>query len=595
MPRKAGPSMFSVFRNRSFTLLWVGQLISAMGSALTVLAASILIYRLTGSALSVGLMLIATSGPTILIGLIAGVFVDRFDRKNIMLISDLLRGLLILLIPFLIFANILWLYIIVALCSAIAQFFDSAHASILPEITSDEELSAANALMAVSSVGSTMVGFAAAGLIVSNLSVQWAFYLDALSFGLSAALIWFTRLPSLPLVENTSLRAIGQNLGAGLRVVGEIPILRSLFIVVTPIFLIFGLQNALLLPFAIDVLGGSEFEFGLQQSAEAVGVALGSLIMARLADRIREGQWLAISYLLMALVSIWYSYSTTIGMGIFLIGMSGFVNAPSFIGRQLVIQRATPREMRGRVNSAFFVVRDVMFVGGMALAALGDVMDVRLLFLISSYALLLAGGIVLILPGLGQPVTEWKRMLSLLAGAEAAPRLGAGRAATRSEIERFVGRMPELAGMSPRQKDQLAAETLVAEAPGGKIVVYRGEASDAAYFILQGSVGVGYLKDEEYVILNYLREGDFFGEVAALTGLHRTANVIAEEQSRFLIIPAKIMRRLAKQYEGLEQVFFTTMADRLSKLELPRGALLDQRLLRELRTNVDAGQDSRGV
>ena len=86
MAGKAAPSMFSVFRNRSFTLLWVGQLISSMGSALTALATSILVYRLTGSALSVGLMLSATSAPTILIGLIAGVIVDRYNRKSIMLI-----------------------------------------------------------------------------------------------------------------------------------------------------------------------------------------------------------------------------------------------------------------------------------------------------------------------------------------------------------------------------------------------------------------------------------------------------------------------------------------------------------------------------
>jgi MFS family permease len=88
----SAPSMFSVFRNRSFTLLWIGQLISSMGSALTALAASILVYRVTNSAQSVGLMLIATSGPTLVIGLIAGVFVDRFDRKRIILISDLLRA-----------------------------------------------------------------------------------------------------------------------------------------------------------------------------------------------------------------------------------------------------------------------------------------------------------------------------------------------------------------------------------------------------------------------------------------------------------------------------------------------------------------------
>ena len=579
--------MFSVFRNRSFTLLWVGQLISSMGSALTTLAASILVFRITGSTLSVGLMLIATSGPTILIGLFAGVFVDRYDCKRIMLASDLLRAFLIFLIPFLIPLNIIWLYIIVALTSTITQFFDSAHASVLPEVASDKELSAANALMAISSVGSTMVGFAAAGLIVSKLSVEWAFYLDAFSFAFSGCLLLFTSVPYIPIVDNTSVRAITDNLKAGLRVVGEISILRSLFLVAVPIFLIFGFQNTLLLPFAIRVLGGTEFHFGLQQAAEAVGIALGSFLMVTLADRIREGQWLAISYLLMAMASILYSFSTTIAMGIFLVGLSGFVNAPSFIGRQLVIQRSTPREMRGRVNSAFFVVRDFMFVLGMGLAGIADLFDVRTLFLISSYALLLAGLVVLVLPGLGQPAAQWRRTLSLLRGVEAAPRLGTGRPATRSEVDQFISHLPELTGMSPKERDQLAAETLVAEAPGGKIVVYLGETSDSAYYILKGSVAAGYLKDDDYVILNYLHVGDFFGEVAALTGAQRTANIITEEESEFLIIPSKVMRQLAKKYDSLRVVFFATMAERLSRIELTRSTSLDQQMLRELRTNTD--------
>jgi len=578
------PSMFSVFRSRTFTSLWSGQLISSMGSSLTTLAASIYVFRATQSTLSVGLMLIATAGPTIVVGLLAGVYVDRSDRKLVLIAADLLRACLILLIPFLIPHNILWLYIIIAITSGITQFFDSAHASILPETASDEELAAANALMAISSVGSTMFGFAAAGLIVSKLSVDWAFYIDSASFLVSGMLILFTPVPMMPRVKNTSLKAIAENLKDGLRVVREIPILLSLFLVAIPIFLIFGFQNTLLLPFALRVLNGTEFDFGLQQAAEAVGIALGSLLMARLADRIREGQWLAISYLLMALSSIWYSQTRNIEAGIFLIGLSGLVNAPSFIGRQLVIQRSTPREMRGRVYSSFFVVRDVMFVFGMALGGLADLWDVRLLFLISSYALLLAGLVVLILPGLGQPATQWRRTVSLLRGAEAAPRLGSGRPATISEVERFIARLPELAEMPSKERSQLAKDTLVADAPGGKIVVYRGEASDSAYFILKGSVGVGYITEEEYVILNYLHEGDFFGEVAALTGAQRTANVIAEEQSEFLILPSEVMRRLANKYDRLREIFYATMSERLSRIELPRGTSLDQNLLRELRT-----------
>src|SRR6266496_1166145 len=103
-------SPFAVFRNRSFSLLWTGQLVSTMGSALTSLAASIYVFRQTGSALSVGLMLMATAAPSLVVGLFAGVFVDRYDRRKIMITADVLRALLILLIPVLVPLNVLWLY-----------------------------------------------------------------------------------------------------------------------------------------------------------------------------------------------------------------------------------------------------------------------------------------------------------------------------------------------------------------------------------------------------------------------------------------------------------------------------------------------------
>src|SRR5512142_2163429 len=120
----ASLSPFAVFRNRNFTLMWSGQLVSTMGSALTSLAAAIYVFRLTGSALSVGLMLMATAAPSLLVGLFAGVFVDRYDRKKIMVTADILRAILVILIPVLVHLNVIWLYVIVMLTSAIGQFFD---------------------------------------------------------------------------------------------------------------------------------------------------------------------------------------------------------------------------------------------------------------------------------------------------------------------------------------------------------------------------------------------------------------------------------------------------------------------------------------
>src|SRR6185436_9997064 len=93
------PPMFDIFRKRDFRYLWSAQPASSIGSSLTDLAAAILVFRLTGSALNVGLVLIVTALPTLVFGLVAGVFVDRFDRKKILLASDLLRGLLVVAIP----------------------------------------------------------------------------------------------------------------------------------------------------------------------------------------------------------------------------------------------------------------------------------------------------------------------------------------------------------------------------------------------------------------------------------------------------------------------------------------------------------------
>jgi MFS family permease len=127
------PSIFAVFRRRNFTLLWIAQFISTIGNGLTESAAAILVYKLTGSAASVGLVLLAAALPGLAVGLIAGVIVDRFDRKRIMIAASLFCAVVIAAIPFLFPQGVGWLYLLVALSSAVTQFFAPAQASILPE------------------------------------------------------------------------------------------------------------------------------------------------------------------------------------------------------------------------------------------------------------------------------------------------------------------------------------------------------------------------------------------------------------------------------------------------------------------------------
>jgi CRP-like cAMP-binding protein/Na+/melibiose symporter-like transporter len=579
------PSALAIFRNRNFTLLWTGQLISTIGSSLTSLAASILVFRLTGSAASVGLMLMATAAPTILVGLLAGVFVDRYDRKYIMIIADLSRAVLVFLIPFLLRHSMAWLYIIVMLTSAITQFFDPAHESVLPEIASDEELAAANSLMAISAFGATAVGFAASGLIASRFPIEWAFYLDALSFVISALTVWAARIPTLVVAAESGIAAVGRNLRAGARVLLDTPMLRSLFLVFAIVFVAFGLSNSLLLPFALNALRATEFEYGVQEAVTSVGFVIGSLWMARMSDRWREGQWIALGLLGMALAGIGYASMRSVAPAIAIIAISGLLNAPTSIARRLVIQRYTPREMRGRVNSAFFVCRDVLSLLGMAAAGLADVFPIRIMYLVSALMLLVAGAWALFMPGLGQPAAEWKRALKLLREAPAAAGQRLARPATLADFDALVALLPKLGVLNAEERKALLASAAVSDAPAGATVVRHGEKADEVYFVLGGKAVAGVAVEGGYRSLSTLAPGDFFGEIAALSGEPRTANVVTEEPTTLLSVPAPVVRGWMGN-PTLHHLFLSTAAERLGRThdaDWPRLAGLDQQALRELR------------
>jgi DHA3 family macrolide efflux protein-like MFS transporter len=591
-------SPFAVFRNRSFAWMWSGQLVSTIGTALTSLAASIYVYQVTNSAASVGLMLMATAAPSLVVGLIAGVFVDRFDRRRIMIAADLIRAALVFSIPFLVPLHIAWLYVIVAFSSAVGQFYDPAHESVLPEVASEQELAAANSLMAISSFGATAVGFAASGLLAALANIDWAFRIDALTFVFSAFCILMLRIEPLAVQEAASVRMVLRNLQTGIRFLVDTPILRSLFMVSVPVLVACGLSNALLLPFASRALGANEFQYGIQEGMTSLGFVAGALLMAGLFDRMREGPWIAVSYIGMGFLGILYAMSTSVPVAIVILTISGFLNAPSAIGRRLVIQRNTPREMRGRVNSAFFVTRDVLFIIGMAAAGLADLIDVRVMYLISALMLLGGGVWVLFLPGLRQQATEWRRALGLLRGAPAAPGLGAGRTATLADFDVLAGLLPPLAALSTEERASLISHGCVYQAMVGTAIVRHGETGDAAYFILAGRVAAGIATAEgSYRSLSTMTAGDFFGEIAALTGARRTADVVVEEGgSTLLQVPAEALRGLM-DHPALNQLFHAKMTERLARTnitDLPRFAGVDQQALKELRIEAATAADMSG-
>lgn len=401
--RRASP--LAVFRHRPFALVWTGQLVSTAGDALTALAAGVLVYRLTGSALSVGLMLMATSLPSLLLGLVGGVVADRADRKRLLVASCLCQGLFVALIPLLIPVNVVWLYLLVGLSSCARQFYAPAFESVLPELAPDDELAAANALMSVSTVGATAVGYAAAGLLAAQLSLSWVFLLDAATFVFAA--LCFLGVPVRPHAPAAEPPHFLRDLRAGLGYLYRHPALRALQGIGLGLGLIAGVINTLTLPFTLSVLGASKTVYGVLEGLSGVGYTAGGFALAALSHRLSERRWLALGTLGLGLASLLYALSDAVPLAFAAFALVGLFNAPAAVAIRTLFQRGTPAPLRGRVIGAYFVGVEGALVVGMGVGGLGDLVGIRTLLVLAALVTLLIGAFAAVSPSLQRDLTAF--------------------------------------------------------------------------------------------------------------------------------------------------------------------------------------------
>ena len=166
--------------NGSFSALWSGQLISLFGDRLNQLALVAVVAISTGSALATGLVFFAATLPNLLLSPIAGTFVDRWDHKEVMVVSDILRGAIVLILPIAAVTNIVLVYPLIFLVTSISVFFRPARVAILPQIVPEEDLLSANSALWVAETIADIVGYPLAGLFVFLLrtAVPLAFCVD---------------------------------------------------------------------------------------------------------------------------------------------------------------------------------------------------------------------------------------------------------------------------------------------------------------------------------------------------------------------------------------------------------------------------------
>jgi MFS family permease len=270
-----------LFRDRPYRLLWTAQTTSSFGDALTSLTLLLLAHRLTGSTAAVAGTAIAIALPQLLVGLMAGVMVDRWNRRRVMIVSDLVRAALVLGFIAVGSADELWLlYALAFTQAAVGTFFNPARATLLAEVLPVDRLLPANSLTEMSRVVAGVAGVAAAGALAgASESLSLVFVIDAVTFVISAALV--ARVAGSAQRAAQERKHVLRELTTGLALIRSNRVL--LGVVTAGAVAMFGLGavNVLLVPFVVDDLGASEAWFGaLEAAIVAAMVASGALVAA---------------------------------------------------------------------------------------------------------------------------------------------------------------------------------------------------------------------------------------------------------------------------------------------------------------------------
>jgi MFS family permease len=360
----------ALVRNRSFSLLWVGQLISFFGDRVHMVALAVLITQL-GTPLDLGITLGATAVPNVLLGPLAGALVDRWDRRRTMLICDVVRAGLVLLVPVLVNVSMWMVYVVAFLVATVGLLFRPAKTAVVPAIVPQEQLVTANSASSMSETLADLLGYPLAAVIVASLAslIGAAFVLDAGTYLISAVLIWGMTVPKQDLnVAEFAAGAIWREMVEGWNFLTRHAELLANTVVSTIAQLAFGAEIVCSILYARDVLDQSFLPFpenyGWMASALGLGSVLGGLVIGSVATRTPKGPMTIAGFILLgiSLLAAGLVRNTYAAIGLFF--MVGVANMLYLVPTITLFQERTPQRLFGRVVSS----RQALTFGAMALS-----------------------------------------------------------------------------------------------------------------------------------------------------------------------------------------------------------------------------------
>ncbi|HEY4394276.1 MAG TPA: MFS transporter [Polyangia bacterium] len=354
-------SSFRLLVTRDFGLLWLGETISQIGDSLNRVALLWFAYQTSHSTLRMSLVGVAQTVPPLLLGPVAGVYLDRLRKKPALIAVSLLRAALVSSIPLLQTAHLLslnLLYLLVLVLAIAGTVAGPALATVVPLLTTRDDLTGANALIAATATIGVLLGPSVAGVGISLFGISRVLYIDAASFVAFAACVAFIRLPERASVQGLTLRfgELMRDLRAGLVFLGK----RQVGILL--LTLVAGIQNlgasafVFMLPAFVgtQVEGGSVW-LGLLWSAFGLGMLFATASLAMLGrTRVGSSLWIALAALVLGGIGIaalsFIRVKLVAATLMVIIGWSAAAFSPVIIS---LVEGCTPAALRARVLTAF--------------------------------------------------------------------------------------------------------------------------------------------------------------------------------------------------------------------------------------------------
>lgn len=350
-PQESRSGFLALMRNRNYALLWTGQLISEMGNRFHWIAVSLWVYSLTGSAGSVSIAVSSMFAGGLFVSLWAGAVVDRFDRRKILIVTDLVRAGLVLAIPSLIHISLWLVYVDLTLISIATAFFRPAIFAVVPTTVPRPQLLAANSLFSAMDTGTEMTGPLLAGILAQAFGYSSLLYLDAATYVFSSFCVAAMALSHIAPrgIEGRSLDSLWSGVIEGLHYIRRDVLQWGLFLLIFPATLVGTGLNALQTPLAKGIVGITDAQFGTFNSVWGLGFLIASVLLGWYGAIIRRGVLILSGYYIGFLATALMGLSQSLQHLLLTAFVVGFSNTMYYVGVGTVLMEHTPSALIGRV------------------------------------------------------------------------------------------------------------------------------------------------------------------------------------------------------------------------------------------------------